>query len=88
MKDGLGSAVVKWGGHGQLMAFSKFHVDRWAAAFRCTLSAGSPCITCSGVLEDTRNVAEHLIEARHGVGDCGECRAPWLEIPHAKDVSR
>ena len=76
LQDGLASAVLKWGGHGKRMTFSRLMVLRWWRAKTCTKDGGRYCTICYWVLDDCLAVGEHLIEARHGVfegcdEDCG-----------------
>ncbi len=74
--DGLASAVVRWGGRGKTMAFSRLMVLRWQRARLCTRNGGRPCRECNLVLDRAAAVASHLLEKRHGVldscsDDCG-----------------
>jgi hypothetical protein len=77
MPDGLASAVIAWGGAGKPMTFSVEHALRFHRAYSCTRDRGGPCAQCRRVLEDCRNIAEHLIDARHAFGGCALCRTPW-----------
>ena len=85
LSDGLGYAVLNWGGRGKLMIFDRGLVERWAFAYRCPRR---PYCCCDPLLEDARNVAEHLLEERHGYGECEECFAPWLRLSPCADAGR
>ena len=84
MADGLASAVLVWGGRGKLTVFSNALADRFEFARRCDAGAsGGRCARCRLVLEDAKYVAEHLMQARHGIFDpCtqpdpeGDCHPP------------
>ena len=72
LRDGLGSAVVAWGGSSRTMIFSKMLVQRWHNAKTCLQGNGRPCLDCRCVLEDAEVTAGHLIDERHGVFEnCG-----------------
>lgn len=77
LAEGLGSAVIQWGGHSKPMSFSRDLVIRWNDARTCTRFDGRPCPRCVDTLEDCRYTAEHLKEAKHGHDGCDECYAPW-----------
>ena len=74
--EGLACAVVRFGGHGQAMAFDQGLALRWDRARRCRRVNGKPCRQCRQVLEDCQAVGEHLLEERHGHGQCEECTPP------------
>lgn len=76
MPDGLASAVVKWGGHGAPMVFSKQLALRFFNAKDCTALSGRPCPTCRNVQDDARYMAEHLMQGGHGYRGCEECQPP------------
>ena len=77
LREGVGCALLKFGGHGKASVFSRLLVSRWAHAARCRRSNGEPCYQCRLVVEDARAVAEHLLEAGHGYGHCTFCVASW-----------
>lgn len=75
---GLAGAVVEWGGRGRETTFSFAQALRWYRAWQCRQrNEGQPCYRCRTVLEDMEGTGEHLREARHGFGQCPECRADW-----------
>lgn len=78
LAEGLGSTVIRWGGHSKPMSFSRDLVIRWNDARTCKRFAGRPCPRCVDVLEDCRYGAEHLKEAKHGAGGCDDCYGPWV----------
>ena len=72
LPEGLGSAVVAWGGRSKVMRFSRLMVVRWDRARTCRRVGGDPCIHCRLALEDAVAVAEHLLQVRHGAHEsCG-----------------
>jgi P27 family predicted phage terminase small subunit len=75
LADGLAYGVVRWGGRSHPMTFSRERVMRWHRARQCR--QGRACETCWFVLEDCQAVGEHLIQTRHGYGDCPECDCDW-----------
>lgn len=77
LADGLACAVLAWGGRGLPMRFDLALALRFWKAMKCLRDGGRPCEDCRGVLEDSKCVAEHLLEKRdHGHGGCRECRPP------------
>lgn len=83
LPEGLGYAVLAWGGRGKEMTFDPALVERWRLARDCSLRRPD-CSRCRVVLEDAEAVALHLIRWRHGHGGCAECRPPKaLEQPCA-----
>ena len=66
LADGLGSAVLAWGGRGKTMTFSRLRVLRWWRAKTCTRNGGRQCRDCWNALEECEALADHLIEKRHG----------------------
>lgn len=66
--EGLAGAVLKWGGQGRNMVFSRALVLRWLYARDCRRGAsGGRCWLCRSVLEDCQVVGEHLQASHHGV---------------------
>lgn len=79
LHSGLACAVATWGGNGKEMTFEPRMVARWRRARACSRrAAGDVCMACSTAVEDCQLLAEHLLDERHGIGGCSECRAPWL----------
>ena len=77
LHDGLGYAVLEWGGRGKLMYFARELVLRWHRARQCWQGAmGYPCDECSAVLQQCEALAEHMIEERHGYAECKKCTLP------------
>ena len=80
LADGLGSAVLTWGGRGKQMVFSYALAERFEFARLCDAGpTGGRCGRCRTVLEDARYVAAHLIQARHGI--FAPCTDPDCEPP-------
>ena len=76
LPEGLGAAVVAWGGHGREMTFSRLLVTRWQAARIC-LATGRGCNACDLAMFCMVADAEHQTAKRHGVGGCADCWVPW-----------
>jgi hypothetical protein len=78
LSEGLGWAVLFWGGSSKPMRFSRPLTEFFQAAWSCRRDAGHRCGRCRCMLDDAKVVATHLIEARHGyldtcgVVDCGQ----------------
>jgi hypothetical protein len=91
LRDGLGIAVVEWGGRGKEMSFDLPLALRYWNANSCRRWDGRRCLTCESALEDCRNTAEHLIAERHAYSGCAECRTTWevgipcrgVEVPYS-----
>lgn len=82
LSEGLASAVIRWGGRGKEMAFSRALVLRWDAARTChNGAAGGPCGACRLVLEDGSISGRHVQAAQHGVFE--RCKAPGCGIQRA-----
>jgi hypothetical protein len=87
LADGLGIAVVTWGGRGSELIFDQRLALRYWNASSCPRGgAGGRCPICGVVLEDCVAVAEHLIEARHGYGGCELCRVDHAVIAPCRGV--
>ena len=87
--DGLGYAVVQWGGRGKLMYFDRELALRWDRAWNCT-RGGPPywrsCDKCSAMLKASAALAAHMIETRHGHGKCPKCTPPRNVRPCRRSV--
>lgn len=75
LRDGLGSAVIEWGGAGKSMVFAEALVLRWRHAKNCRRAN---CVECEITIEDCKVIANHLAGTQHGWAGCEECSAPWL----------
>ena len=77
MHEGLAGCVLEWGGHGREIVFDAGQVERWRRARACEKSGRPWCPECANVRFDIEATAEHLVETRHGLGGCRECKVDY-----------